>query len=164
MIRHPMRDEIERLLRAGGSDKAVALETGVDRGTVARLRRQLDIPGYRATAASPACRHGHPFPENRGFNSSGHLICLECDRAKKRRWWAANAQPAQVDEIAIVRAVAGDPPGRLTPRERRAAIHQLAERQLSTSEIADRVGCSERTVWRALARSASTPAALAPAV
>lgn len=153
-VRHPKHKEIQASLRAGGSDKRIALQVGADRGTVARYRRQLKLPGYRTSADSPACRHGHPFPENRGFNGKGHLICLECQRVRSGAGW--------VDEIAIVRAVAGDPPARLTPRERRAAISQLAGWGNSARQIADRVGCSERTVWRALALR-PTPHRLAPA-
>ncbi|MCI3279190.1 helix-turn-helix domain-containing protein [Streptomyces cylindrosporus] len=49
--------------------------------------------------------------------------------------------------MAIERAVAGDPPERLTPRERAAAVRKLSERGLSAEEIAEHVRCSPRNVY-----------------
>jgi DNA-binding NarL/FixJ family response regulator len=144
-----LRQQVEQLLRDGHSNTEVHRRTGVNRGTVARYRRELGLPGYFTTADSPACRHGHPFPENVAYDGRGYLICRECRRQHNRDQQRRRYQPAQPDQAAIERAAAGDPPERLTPRERRAAIHQLDARQLSSAVIAERVRCSRRTVHRA---------------
>ncbi|MFE7965371.1 helix-turn-helix domain-containing protein [Streptomyces cellulosae] len=56
------------------------------------------------------------------------------------------------DEVAVQRAVSGEPPARLTHRERRQAIEVCTRRGLSVRETAERVGCSPRTVLRVRAR------------
>lgn len=143
------RLEIEALLREGHSDLAIHQTTGAARTTAARHRKRLDLPGYRTTADSPACRHGHAFPEHRAYDTNGWLYCLECRRIRNR----ARYQPKQPDPAAIERAAAGDPPDRLTPRERTAAISQLDAGQLPAQTIAARIHCSKRTVHRARGRT-----------
>jgi DNA-binding NarL/FixJ family response regulator len=103
----------------------------------------------RTSESSPACRHGHPFPENAARDSRGWLYCRECNRVRARR------PAAEPDEAAIERAAAGDPPERLTPRERQAAITRLDQRGLSSAAIAERIRCSRRTVHRARSRAAA---------
>jgi hypothetical protein len=165
-----MRQHVEQLLTDGLSDLSIHEQTGVDRGTVARYRKRLGLPGYKAREDSPTCRHGHPYPENAVRGADGWLRCQACMRASSRN---ANRQPrratapqaavksavqrpvyvpVQPDPAAIDRAVAGDPPVRLTPRERHAAIRQLDAWQLPASVIAGRVRCSRRTVHRARAK------------
>ena len=137
------RRVVEALLQEGLSDVDVARRTGVSRKTVARYRKRLGLPGFRVTvtADSPACGHGHPFPENVAQHAStGWLYCRECRRIRDQ----ARYGPAEPDEAAVLRAVAGDP-----PKERHAAIAQLDRRQLSAAVIAERVRCSRRTVHRA---------------
>jgi hypothetical protein len=56
------------------------------------------------------------------------------------------------DEVAIERAVMGDPPDDLTATERAAAVAVLAARGLSARGIAERLGCTSRTVQRIRAR------------
>lgn len=146
---HPKTDEIAALLRDGGSDFAIAAQLGIDRGTVARHRKRLGLPGYRVNANSPACRHGHPFPQNIAHDSNGWLYCLECSRTRTR---VRTSRATQPDEIAIERAISGDPPERLTPRERAAAVTQLDTWQLDAHLIAERVRCHPRTVHRIRAR------------
>ena len=140
------RRQVEALLRSGLSNVDVQRRTGVDRNTVARYRKRLGLPGFRVTADSPACRHGHPFPENVARDGKGWLYCRECNRTRVRA--SQQYVPAEPDAVAIDRAVAGDPPERLTPRERQAAVLQLTRQQLPASVIAERVGCSRRTVHR----------------
>jgi hypothetical protein len=164
------RQQIETLLRAGLSDQDVHRETGADRGTVARYRKRIGLPGHKAREDSATCRHGHPYPENAVRGSDGWLRCRTCMRASSRnaqrkpRAGTAVRQavrpaavrqghaPVQPDPVAVARAVAGDPPARLTPRERRAAIRQLDAWQLPAAVIAERVSCSPRTVHRARSR------------
>jgi hypothetical protein len=147
-----LRQQVEQLLRDGHSDLAVHQQTGVARTTIARYRKALGLPGYLTTPDSPTCRHGHPFPENLGRNEKGHLICLECRGSRAPRQYHVPAEP---DPIAIERAVAGDPPEHLTPRERHAAIHQLDQWELPAAVIAERIRCSRRTVHRARSRTAA---------
>ncbi len=142
------RQRIAALLHAGHSDMEIHRQTGAARDTVARHRKALGLPGYRMTADSPACRHGHPWPEHRSYDYLGRLTCRECRRETGRRQYHRGHIPAEPDEAAIRRAVAGDPPDRLTPRERRAAIRQLDAWELSSAVIAERVHCSRRTVHR----------------
>ena len=113
---------------------------------MARYRKRLGIPGYLVTADSPECRHGHPFPQNRAFYPNGWLYCLECARIRSRRSAAAGYRAVEPDEMAIERAMAGDPPERLTPRERAKAVRLLTARGVSAKEIATRVRCSPRNV------------------
>lgn len=54
---------------------------------------------------------------------------------------------AYVDPVAVERAVAGQRV-RLTRLERRAAAQALSRRGLSARVVAERVGCSSRTVQR----------------
>lgn len=135
-------EDIERLLRAGHSDLAVHRLTGASRGTAARYRKRLGLPGYFMNVDSPSCRHGHSFPENQAFQSSGWLYCRACSRLR-----AAEYRAVEPDEMAIQRAIAGDPPERLTPRERAAAVRALTRQGLSAEEIAGRVRCSPRNVY-----------------
>lgn len=102
------------------------------------------------TAASrPTCKHGHAYPQNLAYDRKGHVYCTECGRIRWRERWHRNYVPVTPDEIAIARAVSGDQPERLTYRERRAAVLKLTARGLSTRQIAEQLGCSERTVTRA---------------
>ncbi|MFD9004488.1 helix-turn-helix domain-containing protein [Streptomyces sp. NPDC059582] len=146
-----VRREVEALLCAGHSDWEVHRRTGAARRTIRCYRMRLGLPVYMAAEDSPACRHGHPFPENVARYPSGGLYCLACAEIRKREYHASNYEPVQPDEVAIERAVAGDP-ARLTPRERSAAIAQLDAWQLPASVIAERVRCSPRTVHRARSR------------
>lgn len=52
-----------------------------------------------------------------------------------------------VDEIAVVRAVSGDPPDGLTLAEREAAILELRRYGRTYKQIAEQVGCSVWTAW-----------------
>ncbi|MCP3820111.1 hypothetical protein NLX86_19020 [Streptomyces sp. A3M-1-3] len=144
---HPRRDEMRKLLEAGGiSDIDIARQVGADRRTVYRLRRKVGIPGYRELADT--CLHGHPYPENLGHRPNGWRYCKGCHRDHKKRYKAA----AAFDEAAVERAAAGDPPERLSPREREAAVLRLGS-HLSPEDIAERVRCTTRTVWRIRARN-----------
>jgi len=90
------------------------------------------------------CVHGHPFPTNLRIDRRGWALCITCQRA--------SYTPVSPDPAAIERAAVGDPPERLTPRERTAAIHRLDTCGLTARQIAERIGCSPRTVHRARGR------------
>jgi hypothetical protein len=100
--------------------------------------------------AQTACPYGHPFPENlrrRGKDCHGkpRTYCRACRNPKRR---------TSPDPVAIERAVAGNPPAYLHHLELAAAIRQLDSRgRYTAQQIAERVGCARRTVFRIRARS-----------
>jgi hypothetical protein len=89
-------------------------------------------------------------------NHADHEITFRQRRDGSRyRWCLTCRRNDDVDPVAVQRAVAGDPPGRLTPAERRAAVAQLRPR-LSGVRIAKQLGVTDRTIWRDLAALRST--------
>ncbi|MFD4572060.1 helix-turn-helix domain-containing protein [Streptomyces sp. NPDC058417] len=143
-----VRAERERLLRGGHGDLDTAAQAGVARSTVYRTRRALGIPAPppRAAARRTSCRRGHPYPAQQ--DPQRKRWCRVCERARRKR----TRLPVEPDQAAIERAVSGDHPVHLTPRERHAAIRRLLRQGLSAAQIAERVGCTERTVYRAKRR------------
>lgn len=159
------RPDIVRLIRAGHSNRAIAEQLRCGRATVARVRAELDT-----------CRHGHPRKGNTGMRRDGSHFCTLCRKAAGerkwqqrfedrhpghpttsgpagRRWCLICKRVSPIDESAVERAAAGDPPARLNPAERQAAVLRLRRQQLSGTEIARRIGCTDRTVWRVLSRT-----------
>jgi hypothetical protein len=98
-------------------------------------RYQARHAGHRVIETAAQRKDGRPYRQ-----------CLTCAP------WRTPKPPVDrtPDDAAIARAVAGNPPSRLLPAERRAAILQLRP-ALPVPVIAEVVRCSERTVWRALA-------------
>ncbi|MEU3704836.1 hypothetical protein AB0E82_21410 [Streptomyces anulatus] len=91
--------------------------------TCTRCRRTRGIGSFYRRCASP----GGYRPE-----------CKDCSRD------GANTRH-RVDEMAVERTVAGDPPERLTPAEKRAAVQRLAG-HLTPGQIAERTGLSYGSV------------------
>lgn len=73
--------------------------------------------------------------------------CNTCYTRLRRHGDAAPVEP-YVDDIAVERAISGDAPDSLTPRERLVAVDALTRYGLSARLIAERVGCTPRTVTR----------------
>jgi hypothetical protein len=80
--RHPRHDEIARLIRAGHSDSAVYVRTGVNRTSVARVRRIIGYVAYDPSTSkedklarftTPPDRDGHMYWTGR-TNSSGSFV------------------------------------------------------------------------------------------
>lgn len=143
---HRREKEIVAMLRDGVSCKATARALKVDHKAVYKIRDAYNIPNWFTDPNGPACRYGHPWPENRGREGRGTYYCRGCTRQRKR----GNYQPidtSYVDEIAVELAVAGQPT-HLRPAERRAAVRDLLATDLSGSEMAKRIGCTDRTIWR----------------
>lgn len=69
------------------------------------------------------------------------LYCRTCTRGDR-----------DVDEVAVARAVAGDPPQRLTVAEREAAVARLVLMGVGAIEIARRVGCTPVSARGIMAR------------
>ena len=116
------------------------------------------------------CHRGHPLdPTNLHYDSRGVRLCRSCrhdvERAyRNRRFtkrhgghevipasdgrrYCRTCRTHDVDEIAVERAASGDPPARLNPAERAAAVLQLTDKHLTTEVIALRIGCHPRTVY-----------------
>lgn len=138
-----IRQRMDDMFYAGASDTEVERTVGVSRTTAFRRRRKLGLPVPPRTA----CRRGHPYPQNQGRDSKGRPYCVPCAQDREKRRTRVYV-PVEPDEAAIERAVYGDTPVRLSPRERRQAIVRLGRRGFSAAEIADRLGCSTRTVFR----------------
>ncbi|MFF5784216.1 helix-turn-helix domain-containing protein [Streptomyces sp. NPDC012693] len=112
-------------------------------------------------AQQPTCRHGHPFPANLFRDNNGYARCRACNRARCHIYNHTRRQhtqrqrtytPVTPDPIAIERAVMGDPPQRLTPRERADAVRLLDAQGLSVRQIAEHARCTPRTVHRIRSR------------
>ena len=83
-------------------------------------------------------------------NPHRSLGYCEAHYRRYRRYGDPLGQPARdtyVDEIAVQRAVAGDPPDHLTQTEREEAVRRLHAHGLNDREIGERLG-----VQRAWAR------------
>lgn len=78
----------------------------------------------------------------------GVLVCRSC--------WRGDYD---LDESAIVRAMAGDPPEGMTPAERRTAAARLTATGLSAREIAKLLKVERRSVvrYRQIAREMTQP-------
>lgn len=148
---HPRAAEIDALLRAGHSNMHIVRELHLSAKAVAARRADLGLRPHFAHRTDPFCRHGHPWPQHLRFDSRGGQYCAACQteqRTARRR----AAGPRPLDEAAVARAVAGDPPTGLPPREREVAVLTLTARGASTTAIAERVRCTTRTVSRIRAR------------
>ncbi len=107
------------------------------------------------TPTDPACtgvRHG----TGRAYDKWG-CRCPEA-RSGARRWRRrvpnpdglarlANPNDPEVDEIAVAKAMAGEPV-RVTVRERAIAVERLTRQGLSAVDIGIRLGVAARTVVR----------------
>lgn len=146
MTTHPREQEIVEMLRNGISCKETSRVLRVSHHAVYRIRDAYNIPNWFADPNGPACRHGHPWPENLAHYPSGKHYCRTCANLAKRRSY----QPISaddVDEIAVELAVAGRKVP-LRPSERRQAVRQLLQRNLTGTQMAARIGCTPRTIWR----------------
>jgi DNA-binding transcriptional ArsR family regulator len=71
--------------------------------------------------------------------------CMRCYNRDRKR---ASYVWREIDEIAVERAVRGDPPAGITPRERREAVDVLTRRGFSASQVSQRLRVSQRAVER----------------
>lgn len=138
---------------------------------------RADIAALLTQGLAETCRHGHPrTPDTTRRDGRGNRYCVPCRRAScreswRRRWDRRHKDHTttrtrdgrrqcltclhtwSMDHAAVARAIAGDPPPRLTPAEREAAVLQLRDTGLPGVVVAQRVGCTDRTVWRILRRT-----------
>lgn len=96
-------------------------------------------PQWRAAQARRAA-------QRRAERHAGHTMaigsrgpfCLSCRRGE-----------TSLDEMAVERAVIGQPPPRMSPAEREAAVIRLRlSTDLPYTQIAEHAGCTQRTVIR----------------
>jgi hypothetical protein len=97
----------------------------------------------------PVCVRDHVHHGAHGWCRSCYGRWLRADRPTDGPP-PPGSTPAPVDELTVDAAVAGLRPT-LSPRERRAAIARLRDRGMQPRAMADRLGCSDRTVARHLA-------------
>lgn len=147
MKRHPRYDEIKKLLQQGLPVIAICHQLHVDQRPIRKIRDEIGIPVFRGHRLCATCRSGHTYPPNCRTNSNGHRICPQCAevlREKQRR------QRARVDELAVEFAAAGRAPAHLRHVERIEILKRLNARPepLDTDEVARRLACTTRTVWR----------------
>lgn len=141
------REQVEALLRAGGSDTGIQRETGISRQTVRHIRSELGLPVYGART-EVGCRKGHPYPENAMTTKEGWTRCRACRREyDKTRNRQDRYRGREIDQAAIDMVLAGASL-KLPARERAIAVKHLINRPLRTEQLAERVGCHERTVYR----------------
>ncbi|MBT2449452.1 helix-turn-helix domain-containing protein [Streptomyces sp. ISL-43] len=116
------------------------------------------------------CHRGHRLDDtNLFYNCNGTLLCRSCrhdiERAYRHRKFAQKhaghdvtqvsdnrrhcrtCRTADLDEVAVERATAGDPPAHLNTAERAAAVFQLTSKGLTNAAIAQRIRCHPRTVY-----------------
>lgn len=74
--------------------------------------------------------------------------CREAERAYEREYDRTRPPRYDIDEMAVERAVAGDPPTQLTIAEREEAVRRLHALNYSDRGIARRLGIAERTAHR----------------
>jgi len=117
----------------------------------AHRRQQPPVDGRRVELVPcPQCSTPRPLLIAR---PSEHLAAI--DRICQECVWNNNRYTApNTDEMAIARLIAGQPV-RATPAERNQAIAYLTRRKLSARAIAERIGCTPRTVERHRQRLAS---------
>jgi hypothetical protein len=100
----------------------------------------------------PQSRRRAPVPVGMARHHGGGL-CNSCYHKRPRSTGHGRRGPySDVDEIAVQRAIRGDPPARLNSGEITAAVTWLTLRGLSAAVIAGRLGVTPRTVTRARAR------------
>lgn len=125
---HPRtRENVEMLSKGGTRCRMCHRATS----RIARARAREDgLPAAERHEGHDVITTGH-----------GRLYCRTCKRGDQ-----------DVDEIAVARAVAGDPPQRLTVAEREAAVAQLVLMGFRATEIARRVGCRPVSARQIMAR------------
>lgn len=134
------------MLRDGVSGGQVARTLTVDRRTVYAIRDAHGIPNWYTDPSDPVCRHGHAWPQHLDIQPSGRHECRECRRIRNRNRYEP-VDVTYVDEFAVELAVSGQP-AHLTSFERRVAVRELLNHDLSGSQMAARIGCTPRTIWR----------------
>lgn len=111
------------------------------------------------TSVRPCARCGHLMASRRHAAQLGvrrshtTLLCAYCCQALPQGRWTHARKTRDVDPIAVVRLLDGTLQQQPTSGELHEAIVRLDSYGLSARRIAERVGCSTRTVVRHRARA-----------
>lgn len=150
------RRRLQALMRIGWSSAAIATATGVTppairqwmtnrrvrRGTARTVAdlydRWWDQPGPSTATSTRAARNGWALPQQWDDDQ------IDDPAARPWRVWA---RTAVFDDVAVQRAMCGDPV-HLRPTERAEAIRRLTAQGLSAAQIAARLGMDKRSVVR----------------
>lgn len=102
-------------------------------------------------------RHGHPLG---GLHHHTSCSVTECDNPHSAKGYCAmhyervkrHGDPtyvtrSEIDDVAVLRTVGGDRPGRLTVAERQAIVRRLHRQGLSDGQIAERLDIGTSGVW-----------------
>lgn len=154
------RRRIEALQCMGWSLGEIGRRLGVSRQAVGQCRRRDRVQvGHAARIAAVfdelAMRPGPDMKTRAWAAKSGYAPPLAwdddaIDDPKAKPYGVSRRHHRQapvVDEVAIARALDGDRVA-LTKDERLVVVEQLAAEGLSDAQIADRVGVTDRTVFR----------------
>lgn len=102
-------------------------------------------PGTPCGTCATPMLIGH-LAGTRGAWHHARGLCHNCYQRSMR--WRYVRPLREVDVIAVERAIRGDPPATLTPRERREAIAALTRYGRSAAEISRQLAITPRTVIR----------------
>lgn len=122
---------------------AVGRRPRVNATTVARISGAYDV---LSMTLGPSQRT-RTYARNRGWAPPLAWDDQSIDDPKARPHRRAPGEGLVVDEVAIYRAMHGDPVG-LRPPERRAVVERLTAAGMSSSAIAERLGTTQRSVVR----------------
>lgn len=127
-----------------GENVEVLAKGGTRCRTCHRATSRIAVARAREDGRPTAERHeGHDVITT----GNGRLYCRTCKRGDQ-----------VIDEVAVARAVDGEPPERLTTAEREAVVAELSLRGFGPAEIARRVGCHRLTAQKIRERLGLTSA------
>jgi hypothetical protein len=153
----PVR-QLQALVADGWHLEQLAQAAGINDRTAWRTAHGYNTPSARTTAAVDELYEGLKWEDP----GDGYAAVRSRRLAQRHGWTtaavdeaangldAASDVPAEVDEVAVDRAVFGDPscgPPTLRPSEKQAALRRLAG-SLPNNLIAQRLGMATRTVVR----------------
>lgn len=134
----PTRVVLRELALDGYSLRLLAAVTGYSEETLSSVRRTNRRYVTEDLAAAVIGAQVRLDEQGPSAQAARHAL---------RAGWDA-LPPVDVDEIAVARAVAGDPPAHLTIRERAEAVRVLHSRGYNDQQIARTVRITDRTVLR----------------
>ena len=164
---------IQALLAIGWTHALLTSFTGVDtagvlhdsprrvssrtyRAVEAAYREHALTPGPSAANRTRARKNGWEPPlawEEDAIDDPNASPWVQPPALQEKKGAAHADQQAGIDEVAVERAMSGEPPAGMTRTERTEAVRRLALSGRSNSQIADRLGVHVRSVERMRADS-----------
>lgn len=152
------RRRLQALSAAGWSAGELAVRLGVSRSAVAQLRTVRQARVLAATAGDVAVLYDSCW-----WRTPGGRYQARSERYAQARGWVPPwrwdgvdiddpdarpvTEPEDIDDVAIAEAIAGRRV-RLTRAERHRLVERMHRDGASSAQIAERLGCSPRTVER----------------